>query len=264
MARARNIKPAFFSNDTLADIEPLGRLFFIGLWTMADYRGNIEWRDRRLKAQILPYDNCDVVSIAINLDKSGFIRFYSDGDSVFLNITNFLVHQNPHKNERDKGSLIPEFSEEGRQAIDFKGLTINRDKSGLDQDENGSDPADSLIPYPDSPILIPDPLILSAAEPTEVVQQSPPKKPSKKFSKPEAKELVEHFESKGSNSGEAEKFFNYYESNGWKVGRNAMKNWKAASANWLKNNIQAPMTANAGDNYATAAASKQRLTDTNW
>lgn len=155
MARARNIKPAFFSNDTLADIEPLGRLFFIGLWTIADYRGNIEWRERRLKAQILPYDECDVKSIAINLDKSGFIRFYSDGDSIFLNITNFLVHQNPHKNERDKGSLIPEFSEEGRQVIDFKGLTINRDLSGLNQDENASDPADSLILNPESLILIP-------------------------------------------------------------------------------------------------------------
>ena len=155
MARARNIKPAFFSNDTLADIEPIGRLFFIGLWTIADYRGNIEWRDRRLKAQILPYDDCDVKSIAINLDKSGFIRFYSDGDNIFLNITNFLVHQNPHKNERDKGSSIPEFSEDGRQVIDFKGLTINRDKSGLNQDENGSDPADSLILNPDSLILNP-------------------------------------------------------------------------------------------------------------
>jgi hypothetical protein len=34
---------------------------------------------------------------------------------------------------------------------------------------------------------------------------------------------------------EAEAMFNYYESNGWKVGKNPMKNWKAASANWNKN-----------------------------
>ena len=151
MARARNIKPAFFTNDDLADIEPLGRLFFIGLWTIADYQGNVEWRERRLKAQILPYDNCDLKEIAINLDKSGFIRFYSDGDNVLLNITNFNKHQNPHKNERDKGSLIPAFSEEGRQLVDFKGLTINRDLSGLNRDIDASDPADSLN-------LIPDPL----------------------------------------------------------------------------------------------------------
>ena len=34
---------------------------------------------------------------------------------------------------------------------------------------------------------------------------------------------------------EAEKFVNYYESNGWKVGKNSMKNWKAAANNWITN-----------------------------
>lgn len=32
----------------------------------------------------------------------------------------------------------------------------------------------------------------------------------------------------------AEDFWNYYESNGWHVGRNKMKNWKAAAAQWNK------------------------------
>ena len=31
------------------------------------------------------------------------------------------------------------------------------------------------------------------------------------------------------------RFVNYYESNGWKVGRNAMQDWKAAANNWLLN-----------------------------
>jgi len=35
---------------------------------------------------------------------------------------------------------------------------------------------------------------------------------------------------------EAQKFFNYYESNGWKIGgRTPMKNWKAAANNWILN-----------------------------
>jgi len=33
-----------------------------------------------------------------------------------------------------------------------------------------------------------------------------------------------------------EHFYNYYESNGWKVGRNKMKSWQSALANWNKNN----------------------------
>jgi hypothetical protein len=36
---------------------------------------------------------------------------------------------------------------------------------------------------------------------------------------------------------EADKFFNYYESNGWRVGRNPMKSWPHALTNW-KNNLQ--------------------------
>jgi hypothetical protein len=30
----------------------------------------------------------------------------------------------------------------------------------------------------------------------------------------------------------AARFYNYYESNGWRVGKNPMKSWQAALANW--------------------------------
>jgi hypothetical protein len=156
MARARNIKPAFFDNDELAENEPLGRLLFIGLWTLADHKGNLEWRSKRIKKQVLAYDNCDIDKLAINLDKSGFIRFYSDGDNLFVNVLNFNKHQNPHKNEREKGTEIPLYSEEGRQAIDLNTLTINHDLSGLKRNESDSNHADSLFLNPDSLSLIPD------------------------------------------------------------------------------------------------------------
>lgn len=153
MARARNIKPAFFYNEELGDIEPLARLLFIGLWTISDCNGNIEWRPKRIKTQLLPYDNCDINELANNLDNSGFIRFYSIQEKCYLNIVNFMKHQNPHKNERDKGSDIPKY--EKCYAVGCMN-TGNPDKNGTAPDKNASDPADSLIPYPDSPILIPD------------------------------------------------------------------------------------------------------------
>lgn len=37
------------------------------------------------------------------------------------------------------------------------------------------------------------------------------------------------------NSVDPQSFFDHYESNGWKVGRNAMKDWKAAVRTWEKN-----------------------------
>jgi hypothetical protein len=63
---------------------------------------------------------------------------------------------------------------------------------------------------------------------------------NKRFIKPTPQELIEYFESKGSDRDQAERFFNHYESNGWKVGRNSMKSWKAAVSNWLKNNYSQP------------------------
>ena len=171
MARARNIKPAFFMNEDLAESnDALGRILFIGLWTIADYKGDLEWRPGRIKAQLLPYDDCDIKKLAINLDKSGFVRFYSDGEKIYLNITNFVKHQNPHKNEREGGSEIPSYTDEMRQVVDFKTITINLDKSGLIRNDFGTAPADSLNPLTDSCLLNPNsPLVDSGESPAEKV-----------------------------------------------------------------------------------------------
>ena len=51
----------------------------------------------------------------------------------------------------------------------------------------------------------------------------------KTMAAPSLEEVKDFFE----NKMEAEKFFNYYTSNGWKVGgRTPMKDWKAAARNW--------------------------------
>ena len=46
---------------------------------------------------------------------------------------------------------------------------------------------------------------------------------------------VQQYCSERKNNISAEKFIDYYESNGWKVGRNSMKDWKATVRNWEKN-----------------------------
>ena len=56
----------------------------------------------------------------------------------------------------------------------------------------------------------------------------------KHFKKPTLDE-VQQYCSERKNNISAEKFIDYYESNGWKVGRNSMKDWKATIRNWEKN-----------------------------
>jgi hypothetical protein len=61
------------------------------------------------------------------------------------------------------------------------------------------------------------------------------RKTQKRFSPPSLNEIIEFFKEKKANTDDAEKFFNHFESNGWKVGgRTKMKDWQAAARNWIK------------------------------
>jgi uncharacterized protein YdaU (DUF1376 family) len=55
-----------------------------------------------------------------------------------------------------------------------------------------------------------------------------------RFVKPTLSEIQEYCDTRG-NSVDAQKFLDYYESNGWKVGRNGMKDWRAAVRTWERN-----------------------------
>jgi hypothetical protein len=48
-------------------------------------------------------------------------------------------------------------------------------------------------------------------------------------------EVETYFLEKEKPKSEANKFFNHYEANGWLVGKNKMKNWRAAANNWMAN-----------------------------
>jgi Transcription initiation factor TFIID, subunit TAF6 (also component of histone acetyltransferase SAGA) len=150
MARARNIKPSFFQNDALGELPALARLLFIGMWTIADYRGCLEYRPKRIKAQILPYDDdANIEALVMNLEESGFVTIYSNAGATYLKIKNFEKHQNPHKNERDAGSDIPDVDDNGSEIIRLSKIEINRE-------QNGTARADSPFPLPDSPFPLPD------------------------------------------------------------------------------------------------------------
>jgi len=57
----------------------------------------------------------------------------------------------------------------------------------------------------------------------------------KKMGKPTSDDILRHGTRIGLPVEECQKFFNYYESNGWRVGKNPMKSWTAAMVNWRTN-----------------------------
>jgi len=67
--------------------------------------------------------------------------------------------------------------------------------------------------------------------------------PRPRFIKPSPDDILSYFTDYAYKKGisidpvvESERFYNYYESNGWRVGRNPMRDYKAACRNWLLNN----------------------------
>lgn len=58
---------------------------------------------------------------------------------------------------------------------------------------------------------------------------------SKRFIKPTIDEIKEYCAQNDLNI-DCERFFDYYESNDWHVGKNKMKDWEATARNWNRNN----------------------------
>lgn len=104
--RSRNLKPSFFLNYELAQVTPLGRILFEGLWCMADRKGRLEDIPQKIKVCILPYDSCDIQMMLDGLHKRDFILRYQIKGKRYIQIINFTKHQYPHIKESE--STIPE------------------------------------------------------------------------------------------------------------------------------------------------------------
>lgn len=76
---------------------------------------------------------------------------------------------------------------------------------------------------------------------------------SKRFQPPEPDEVKAYMAEKGGTDAQAEQFWNFYESNGWKVGKNSMKSWKAAASGWLARDKEQFKTTGAPRNKAFMA-----------
>ena len=143
MARTRSIKPSFFKNEFLAECEPMARLLFVGLWTLADRDGRLELRPMRIKAELFPYENCDIGGLLQQLADRGFVRAYESGDKKVLEITKFAEHQRCHPDEKAEGLPPPDESAE---------IALNPErnaKPGNAAHEPGNFPANCAL-YPSS------------------------------------------------------------------------------------------------------------------
>lgn len=140
--RIRTVKPEFFKHDTLGALPPLCRVLFIGLWCMADCAGRLEDRPKRIKVEILPYDDADVDDLLSQLAKGELIVRYSVGEQQLIEIPSFLRHQRVTGKEADTSSRFPapQKKKAGKQRGN-NGATPETTGNGRETEGKGNDDA---------------------------------------------------------------------------------------------------------------------------
>jgi hypothetical protein len=146
VARKRTIAPGFFKNEDLGDCSPLARLLFAGLWCWADRLGRLEDRPRRLRAEILPYDDsADGEALVAELASRGFVERYEVNETRVLQIVNFRTYQDPHP--REALSTLP--NKDGSMPEQDQGQP--KANPGRTQGEPGEEPSPASPSSPSSP-----------------------------------------------------------------------------------------------------------------
>lgn len=201
MGRIRYIKPDFFIDQDLGALSPVHRLCYAGLWCAADREGRIRYELSRLKLQILPYDKVDFGQLLTDLCKKPFICIYENEGRKYIQIIQWKEHQRPHHTE--KKSLLP--APNGC-------LTV---KTPLD---NGC--------LTTNPLPSPFPLNTSLIENKSIIDNT-----NRKWTPPTLEELTTYCKERQFRL-KPSTMHDYYTSNGWRVGRGPMKDWRAAARNW--------------------------------
>ena len=131
--------------------------------------------------------------------------------------------------DRDSKAFIPEF-------IKFQyGKGLNRSnpahRSVIERlDSYG------LLPILEEGFAVQDSPVAAEREEAQEVQPKPKERKASRFTPPTIEEVAEYCRERGNNI-DPQSWMDFYTSNGWKVGKNAMKDWKAAVRTWERNGI---------------------------
>jgi DNA-binding transcriptional MerR regulator len=182
MARARFIRPEFFTDEKLADLPFGARLLFAGIWCHADLRGVFEYSAKLLRVQVFPFDegttSKQVAGWLEALEQNGQIGRFTANGKEWGYVRNWAKHQSISTKEQQIGTKRPQ-----PPGIDTRGAP---EKTGADtgktqgqgqdipEHDTGSDPDTSQVhtqnsspsPTPSptpTPSLTPDPRLAAVA-----------------------------------------------------------------------------------------------------
>ena len=184
----------------------------------------------------------------------------ADGKSSFVLYTEYLRHiQKMSMNQRGElftailcyaaGESVPELDAAADMAFSFIRERMDRDNAAYmekvekrreagklggrpkanayDENQTKAKKANGFSEKQNNPDTVP-------VTDTVPVIEKESKEKSMRFSPPTRQNVAEYCAEKGYSGFDVERFLDYYTSNGWMVGKNKMKDWKAAVRNWAR------------------------------
>lgn len=112
--RIRTIKPEFFTDEDLQDLEADNpgkyvMLVFAGLWGNCDKQGVFEWKPRMLGLHILPFLKFDMVETLSVLTEAGIIIPFEVAGKKYGFIPSFTTHQRINGKEGTDPAKFPRY-----------------------------------------------------------------------------------------------------------------------------------------------------------
>lgn len=201
MARGRIIDREIFTHEVLGELSLTCRYFYHGLIVLGDDEGRLKASPRYLKAKLFPYDDVSEKDIKNMVDQLATKGFLM----VYQVATDwFLQHS---------------------KWVKWQPIRKDRFK-----------PSDCPSPVDGQPLVN---QMATIGIPLPNLTKPNQTKDTKTFERPTL-EQIQAYCLERKNTVDPEKWFSYYQSNGWKVGKNSMKDWEAAIRTWEKSDYNKP------------------------
>ena len=221
------LKDNFFDSDELKILESMKDGYLYSNILLKLYLRSLKNDGKLVVNERIPYSEDMLASVtghqvgtikqALSIFKDlGLIDVLDNGAIYMLDIQNFI----------GKGSSEADRKREYRQRIETDRTNV---QTNLRQISEKSPPEIEIELEKDIEI---EKEIHSSAKSTTTKR--------KRFEKPTLSQITQYCLERNNNVN-AEQFYDYYESNGWKVGKNAMKDWKACVRTWERNGYDKPI-----------------------
>lgn len=218
------LKDNFFDSDELKILESMKDGYLYSNILLKLYLRSLKNNGKLVVNERIPYNSEMLASVtghqvgtvkqALSMFKElGLIEVLENGAIYMLDIQNFI----------GKGS-----TEADRQRLYDRRISEERKQNKLTQSRNLEEICKKSTPE------IEIELEKEIEKELDTKANKSPTK-AKRFVKPTLSE-IEQYCIERNNNVDAQHFYDHYESNGWKVGKNSMKDWKAAVRTWEKNN----------------------------